>query len=62
MTHYGMAIDLTRCIGCHTCAVACKQANRVPEGIFWNNVYTDGGDAVDTARGVFPTAICPSGR
>ena len=54
MTHYGMAIDLKQCIGCHTCVVACKQANNVPEGIFWNRVYTDGGAASDTARGQFP--------
>lgn len=54
MTHYGMAIDLAQCIGCHTCVVACKQANNVPEGIFWNKVYTDGGEGPDTSRGEFP--------
>lgn len=53
MAHYGMVIDLNHCIGCHTCAVACKQANNIPEGIFWNNVRTVGGDAIDCAGGTF---------
>lgn len=53
MTRYVMAIDLAQCIGCHTCAVACKQANKVPEGIFWNNVRTVGGDAIDCAGGSY---------
>lgn len=54
MTHYGMVLDLKQCIGCHTCAVACKQANNVPEGIFWNKVYTNGGEAQDTSGGEWP--------
>ena len=54
MARYGMVIDLTRCIGCHTCAVACKQANNVPEGIFWNRVLHEGGQGLDTASGEFP--------
>lgn len=54
MAHYGMAIDLVRCIGCRTCAVACKQANNVPEGIFWNTVYTVGGSSPDTSEGEYP--------
>ena len=54
MAHFGMVIDLNRCIGCRTCAVACKQANNVPEGIFWNHVYTLGGDSPDTAGGSYP--------
>ena len=52
---YGMVIDLTMCMGCHTCAVACKQANNLPNGVWWNKVYTDGGEALDTARGHTPT-------
>ena len=26
-----MLIDLKRCIGCHTCAMACKIGNNLPE-------------------------------
>lgn len=51
---YGMTIDLARCIGCQTCAVACKIANDLPKDIWWNRVLTDGGDSLDTASGTFP--------
>ena len=27
---YGVLIDLTRCVGCNSCALACKQANQLP--------------------------------
>lgn len=54
MTHYGMTIDLTRCIGCQSCAVICKTSNNVPEGVWWNRVTTDGGAAIDTGRGEWP--------
>ena len=33
--HYGMVIDLKRCIGCNSCTVVCKQRNATPPGIFW---------------------------
>ena len=51
---FGMAIDVTRCIGCHTCSVACKMSNNLPEEVWWNNVRTEGGDAPDTASGSYP--------
>ena len=54
MTHYGMAIDTRRCIGCHSCSVACKVANNLPDQMWWNRVLTDGGKFMDTARGEFP--------
>lgn len=53
MTRYGMAVDLSRCIGCNTCAVACKVSNNLPRDIWWNTVYTDGGTAPDTSRGTY---------
>jgi len=31
---YGMVIDLRKCIGCHTCSVACKAENSVPMGVW----------------------------
>ncbi|WP_282209115.1 4Fe-4S dicluster domain-containing protein [Parvibacter caecicola] len=54
MTRYGFVIDQKRCVGCQTCAVACKSFNNLPDGVWWNRVMTDGGDAMDTAGGVYP--------
>jgi len=34
LKRYAMLIDLRRCIGCHTCSVACKSANDVPLGVW----------------------------
>lgn len=34
MTRWAMVIDLTRCIGCKACILACSQANAVPEGLW----------------------------
>lgn len=51
---YGMAIDTTRCIGCHTCSVKCKIENNVPNGIWWNQTRTVGGEVMDTPSGVWP--------
>ena len=50
----GFVIDVHRCIGCHTCSVACKVENNLPTGIIWNRTVTDGGDAMDTPSGVWP--------
>lgn len=49
-----MLIDLKRCIGCHTCAVACKAHNNLPNDIWWNHVLTYGGKSMDTPRGTYP--------
>lgn len=54
MTRYGMAIDLRRCFGCQTCAVACKVANNLPKDVLFNRVKTVGGETVDTAGGAYP--------
>jgi tetrathionate reductase subunit B len=31
---YGMLIDCDKCVGCHMCAVACRQEYEVPEGVW----------------------------
>ena len=54
MTRFGLAIDTGRCIGCHTCANACKMQNNVPMGMLWNRVLTEGCDIMDGAVGQYP--------
>lgn len=51
---YGMVIDKKLCIGCHTCAVACRTENNLPDGVWWNRVITDGGEEMDTPSGQYP--------
>lgn len=48
---YGMLINLRRCIGCHACSVSCKVQNNLPEGSWWNYVYTLGGPDMDMPMG-----------
>ena len=50
---YGLVIDLERCIGCHTCTIACKMEHGIEEGS-WMEVRTVGGAGMDTAGGEFP--------
>ena len=50
MSQYSIITDLNRCVGCLACEVACKVANNVAIGSFWNNVkrvgpYADKGGA-----------------
>ena len=54
MTKLAIGIDLHRCIGCNTCALACKMQNNVPDGMLWNRVLTEGCDRFDSAEGVYP--------
>ena len=54
MTKLGIAINKGRCIGCQTCAHACKMQNNVPSGMRWNRVLTEGCDVEDGALGEFP--------
>ena len=53
----GMVIDLKKCIGCHSCAVACKLNNNLPDGMWWNRVLTKGGEVMDTASGTYPDKL-----
>ena len=51
---YGFVIDKQRCIGCHTCSVACKIENNIPDDVWWNRILTEGGDEMDIPAGDFP--------
>ncbi len=52
--HYVMLIDTKRCAGCHTCSVACKIENNLPDGVWWRRVLTVGGDGMDFPAGTYP--------
>src|SRR5262249_12254023 len=46
-----MVFHLDKCIGCHTCSVACKNAWTDPKGaeyMWWNNVETKPGTGYPT--------------
>ena len=58
MTHYGMVVDLYRCIACNTCAVACKVANGTPKGVLWRKVsHGEAGTYPQTKR-MFASHAC----
>lgn len=40
MERLGFYFDMTRCVGCKTCQVACKQRNGLPMGITYREVHT----------------------
>lgn len=48
MPRYAMVIDTRRCVGCHSCTVACKIHNQLPVDVIYNPVITKG------PEGVFP--------
>ncbi|MEG0016290.1 MAG: 4Fe-4S dicluster domain-containing protein [Gordonibacter sp.] len=54
MTKLGLAINLDRCVGCHTCSNACKLQNNIPMGMLWLRVVTEGADVMDGAVGTYP--------
>ena len=54
MTRLSIVINTERCIGCHTCANACKMQNNIPMSMHWNRILTEGSDVVDGAVGTYP--------
>jgi molybdopterin-containing oxidoreductase family iron-sulfur binding subunit len=55
MPKLAMLIDLTRCIGCDACTVACKQENGTPADVFFARVLNiEAGKYPDTKRVYLP--------
>ncbi len=38
MSGAGFTLDLGRCVGCGACVLACRLANRWPEGVSWRRI------------------------
>lgn len=51
---YGFVLDTWFCVGCGSCAIACKIENNVPDGVRWNRVMNAGGENPNTPSGVYP--------
>lgn len=58
MVKYGMVIDLKKCIGCHTCTLACKVENGTRPGIFWNLVLDQEVGTYPSVRRQFIPRLC----
>ena len=54
--HYGMVIDLQRCVACRACTIACKLENKTPPGIFYTRVdIEEQGEFPHVKRQAIPT-------
>jgi len=70
---WGMVIDLTKCIGCWACVMACKQEHFLPRGVFWARIaMAETGKFPRVTRQLLPTVcnhcqdapcakVCPTG-
>ena len=60
MTHYAFSFDGTRCTGCKTCEMACKDYKDLDLGVAYRKVYeVTSGETVRDANGCF-TSTCTS--
>ena len=54
MTQYGFYFDSTRCTGCRTCEMACKDYKNLPQTIAYRHVYDyEGGAWTDAGDGTY---------
>ena len=58
MTRWGMVLDLTRCIGCNACTVACKIENGTPPDHYWARVYTEETGTFPDVQTTYVPALC----
>jgi len=55
MAETRMLVNLERCIGCWSCAMACKIGNGLDDDKWWMTVRTLGsGEGIDRPAGVYP--------
>lgn len=55
---YGMVIDLSRCVGCNACTLACKVSNGTPPGMFFSHVETTEEGTYPDAMNVYTPTLC----
>jgi len=70
---WGMVINLTKCVGCYSCVISCKEEHFLPPGIFWNRVLiSESGEYPLVNKEMYPVLcnhceeaicvkVCPSG-
>ncbi len=56
--HWGMVIDLRKCIGCQSCAMACKTEKGTPPGIFYRRVFEEEIGEYPLAKRVYLPVSC----
>ena len=67
---WGMVINLTRCVGCYSCVLACKTEHFLPPDVVWNRVMVF--EAEELNKQIYPTLcnhckdplcveVCPTG-
>ncbi len=58
MTQLGFYVDTSKCTGCKTCQLSCKDDNDLPVGVNWRRVYEyGGGDWIQHEDGTFSNDV-----
>lgn len=58
MIQYGFHVDTSKCTGCKTCQVSCKDRKDLAVGVNWRRVYEyAGGDWVKNADGTYSNDV-----
>ncbi len=55
---WGMVIDLSRCIRCNACTIACQQENGVPPDIFYTRVLSRETGEYPKVKTIFLPVLC----